>query len=489
MPLKLYNSLRRSKEIFEPIEAQKVRMYVCGATVYDLSHLGHARANVVFDVLYRYLRSSGFEVSYVRNFTDIDDKIIQRSERDQIPWKTLTERQIQEFRKDMEALGNLPPSLEPKATEHIPQMIRIIQQLIGKGLAYEAGGDVFFRVRALDGYGKLSNKNLEELEAGARVEVLESKTDPLDFALWKKSKPGEPEWDSPWSKGRPGWHIECSAMSMEYLGESFDIHGGGRDLIFPHHENEIAQSEGATGKPFVKYWLHNGFVNINSHKMSKSTGNFFTIQEILKREDWEVVRAFLLSVHYRSPIDFTDQHLQDMQQALERYYSTVQRIQKFVRENSPGASPLPADDSRSEQESELLASFQEAMEDDLNTAMAFGHIFESVRKVNKLLDQAQQAEPAYLLSVCQRLLAAYQSIHKVLGCFGVGAEEFFERNKKRTLSTQALDEKFILQKIAQRKQAREAKDFKRADEIRQELLAASIVLKDRPDGTTEWSVK
>ncbi|HEY6009518.1 MAG TPA: cysteine--tRNA ligase, partial [Geobacteraceae bacterium] len=287
MPLRVYNTMSAAKEEFVPLEPGKVRMYVCGVTVYDHCHIGHARANVVFDVIYRYLRASGFDVTYVRNYTDIDDKIINRANRDGVTYDVISERFIKEFDRDMTELGLELPTLQPKATDHIAEIIAIVQTLIDKGIAYQRGGDVYYSVEAFPGYLKLSKRNLEDMQAGARVEVDESKRHPMDFALWKEAKPGEPYWESPWGRGRPGWHIECSAMSMKYLGESFDIHGGGKDLVFPHHENEIAQSEAATGKEFVKYWLHNGFVNINAEKMSKSLGNFFTIKEVLARYDRE----------------------------------------------------------------------------------------------------------------------------------------------------------------------------------------------------------
>ncbi|MFO1519882.1 MAG: cysteine--tRNA ligase [bacterium] len=489
MPLRLYNTLRRNKENFEPIEAGKVKLYVCGVTVYDRCHIGHARANVAFDVIYRYLKYLGYEVRFVRNFTDVDDKIIKRSAERNEPWQELTRRYIEEFTRDMSSLGNLMPDVEPKATEHIPQMIRLIEDLIRKGLAYESGGDVFYKVRAFPSYGQLSQKKIEELESGARVEVMESKTDPLDFALWKSAKPGEPAWDSPWGKGRPGWHIECSAMSMNYLGETFDLHGGGRDLIFPHHENEIAQSEGATGKPFVKYWLHNGFVNINAHKMSKSVGNILSIQEVLEAHDWETVRAFLVSVHYRSPIDFTEENLHEMREALDRFYSTVKRVKDFLEAGAKSSQGDHVPPELAEKVQGLLPSFQEAMNDDFNTAMALGLLFEAVRVMNKALDQHGAVPPSWMPALGRKFLDSCEKVHSVLGCFGTDAEGFFERQKKRGTAQAGIDEATILQSIEDRKQARLAKDFKRADEIRQELLARGVVLKDRPDGTTEWSVK
>ncbi len=488
MTLKLYNTLSSQKEEFIPLQPKKIRMYVCGVTVYDKCHLGHARANVAFDVIYRYLKHhfADHEIEFVRNFTDVDDKIIQRSNEKKIPWQELTEHYIAEFRKDMKALGNVSPTLEPKATDHISQMIILIQKLMDKGIAYSADGDVFYRVKKFEGYGKLSGKNVEDLESGARVDVREAKENPLDFVLWKAAKPDEPFWESPWGKGRPGWHIECSAMSMEYLGESFDLHGGGRDLIFPHHENEIAQSEGATGKHFVKYWLHNGFVNINAEKMSKSLGNFFSIEDVLKEYDWEVVRAFLLSVHYRSPIDFSDQNLSDMAGALERYYTTIKRVKEFVNQSHPELAVSQHENSGSSRASnlDLIASFEQAMSDDFNTAAVFGVIFESIREVNKLLDQNNLS-----VTDAQNFLKQLEKIYSVLGCFNPDADSFFSRIQNRALQNNALDEGKILQLIEERKQARLDKNWKRSDEIRNELASMNIVLKDKPDGTVEWSVK
>src|SRR5512138_466703 len=341
MSLKLYNTLTGTKEEFVPLEPGKVKMYVCGVTVYDNCHIGHARANVAFDVVYRYLRTSGFDVTYVRNYTDIDDKIINRANKEGVPYNVISERYIKTFDEDMARLGLALPTHQPRATEHVDDIIRLVQTLIDRGHAYQSGGDVYFSVETFPSYLKLSKRTLEEMQAGARVEVGELKRNPMDFALWKEAKPGEPFWESPWGKGRPGWHIECSAMSSCLLGETFDIHGGGRDLIFPHHENEIAQSEAATGKPFVRYWLHNGFVNINAEKMSKSLGNFFTIREVLDRYDSEVLRFFLLSAHYRSPIDFSDQNLADAEAGLDRIYSSLAALDEVLEKAAPAGGLQP----------------------------------------------------------------------------------------------------------------------------------------------------
>ncbi len=328
--IKLYNTLSGKKEEFVPIHPGKMTMYACGVTVYDFSHLGHARGAVAFDLIQRYFRRKGFDVTYVRNFTDVDDKIINRAKEEGITASEVAHKYIVAYQEDMKRLGVGRPDLEPKATEHIAEMIEVIEGLVAKGHAYVIDGDVYFRVASFKEYGKLSKRNLDDLKAGARVEVDERKIDPLDFALWKKSKPDEPVWDSPWGPGRPGWHIECTAMGFKHLGQTFDIHAGGKDLIFPHHENEIAQSEAYSGKTFVNYWLHNGFVNINQEKMSKSLGNFFTIRDILNQYDAEVVRLFLLSTHYRSPIDFSDANLKDARAGIDRFYTMKEGILKFL---------------------------------------------------------------------------------------------------------------------------------------------------------------
>jgi cysteinyl-tRNA synthetase len=339
--LKIYNTLTKKKEEFAPLRAGQVSMYVCGVTVYDRGHIGHARAAVVFDIIYRFLRSLGFSVTYVRNYTDVDDKIIHRAAREGVSTREIAERYIREYEQDMEDLGVERPTHEPKATENILQIIDLVKKLVDKGFAYAADGDVYFAVEKFPGYGRLSGRDLEEMRAGARVEVDERKRNPLDFALWKASKPGEPEWDSPWGKGRPGWHIECSAMSQRYLGETFDIHGGGKDLIFPHHENEIAQSEAASGKPFVRFWVHNGFVNIDQEKMSKSLGNILAIRDLLKEHHPEALRLFLLSNHYRSPVDFSLQNMAEARISLDRFYSTLQEIDKFLGGGREMGPPPP----------------------------------------------------------------------------------------------------------------------------------------------------
>ena len=397
MPLRVYNTLTGKKEEFQPLIPGKVGMYVCGVTVYDYCHIGHARANVVFDIVFRYLRFLGFDVNYVRNYTDVDDKIINRANERGIDSRELAEEFIRAFDEDMERLGMALPTHQPKATEHIPQIITLIERLIERGIAYEAAGDVYYAVEKFPDYLKLSKRNLDEMQAGARISPGEQKRNPMDFAIWKGAKPGEPAWESPWGAGRPGWHIECSAMSMELLGESFDIHGGGKDLVFPHHENEIAQSEGATCKPFVRYWLHNGFVNINQEKMSKSLGNFFTIRDILKRYDPEVVRFFLLTAHYRSPIDFSDQNLEDARSGLTRFYegllAAAETLAKHPAPERP-ACPVISDAEREvyDRLETLEDRFAEAMDDDFNTALAIAHLFEGVRAMNRLVAEGRFEE-------------------------------------------------------------------------------------------------
>ncbi len=372
--LQIHNSLTRRKDPFQPIKPGKVRMYVCGMTVYDYCHLGHARVMVVFDVVYRYLRALGYEVTYIRNITDIDDKIIRRSAEAGEPMQALTERFIRAMHEDSDALGILPPTDEPRATAHMDEILAMIGTLIEKELAYVAdNGDIYYAVGRFPGYGKLSGKDPQDLRAGARVEVDEAKRDPLDFALWKSAKPGEPAWDSPWGSGRPGWHIECSAMSTCALGNHFDIHGGGADLQFPHHENEIAQSEGATGEPFVNVWMHNGFVRVNEEKMSKSLGNFFTVREILQRFRPEEVRYFILTSQYRSPLNYDDEHLEQARSALTRLYTALRGV--------PDVAPDAVDASVA---APFVERFHAAMDDDFNTPEALAVLFDLVREVNRI---------------------------------------------------------------------------------------------------------
>lgn len=481
MALRVYNTLSGSKELFVPLTPGKVNMYVCGVTVYDHCHIGHARAYVVFDMIYRYLRSKGLEVTYVRNYTDIDDKIINRANREGVPFNEISERFIHEFDLDMERLRLLIPSIQPKATEHVGEIIALIERLIEKGFAYQAGSDVNFCVEKFDTYLKLSKRNLEDMQAGARIEVDERKRHPMDFALWKGAKPGEPFWESPWGEGRPGWHIECSAMSMKYFGDSFDIHGGGKDLIFPHHENEIAQAEAATGKPFVKYWIHNGFVNINAEKMSKSLGNFFTIKEVLEHCDTEVLRFFLLSSHYRSPIDFSDHNLKEAELGLERIYKALSGIEERLKGGDPAVSGEEECAELAEKCAALSERFIEAMDDDFNTAQALGHVFDLVRSINRALALA----PGELLIRAREEVAR---IAAVLGIMDSEPAAFLKRMLERKSSQMELSAEEIEGLIAERATARKEKNFQRSDEIRNYLAERNIVLLDGPQGTT-WQIK
>ncbi|MEK6211733.1 MAG: cysteine--tRNA ligase [Pseudomonadota bacterium] len=478
--LKIYNSLTRAKETFTPIFAGKVGMYVCGMTVYDYCHLGHARVMVVFDVVKRWLVAGGFDTTYVRNITDIDDKIIKRAAENNEPIEKLTARFIEAMNQDAAALGVQKPDIEPRATANVPQMVLLIAALIDKGLAYQAqNGDVYYSVHGFPGYGKLSGKTLDELRAGERVEVDANKRDPLDFVLWKSATPGEPAWDSPWGEGRPGWHIECSAMSERYLGEHFDIHGGGQDLQFPHHENEIAQSEGAHGHAFVNYWMHNGFVRVDNEKMSKSLGNFFTVRKVLAKYDAEVVRFFIVRAHYRSPLNYSDQHLDDARQALTRLYTALKAV--------------PAQAGNVDWNEPQAARFHAAMNDDFNTPEAMAVLFDLANEVNR----SKSARAAVLL----------KSLGSVLGILQRDPVDFLQGGSASTkgpLTGHAhvmLDDavlqatgtvthtpESIDRMIEKRRAARMAKNFAESDRIRDKLLAAGIVLEDGPAGTT-WRRK
>ena len=459
--LKIYNTLARDKQDFKPIEATKVRMYVCGMTVGDYCHLGHARVMVVFDMVYRWLKASGYDVTYVRNITDIDDKIIRRAAENGESIHALTQRFIDAMHEDADALGVQRPDHEPRATQYVPQMLEMIAQLEKNGLAYRAAdGDVNYAVRKFAGYGKLSGKSLEDLRAGERVDVAENKNDPLDFVLWKHAKDSEADevkWDSPWGKGRPGWHIECSAMGTELLGRHFDIHGGGADLQFPHHENEIAQSEGAHQCPFVNYWMHNGFVRVDEEKMSKSLGNFFTIREVLKKYDAEVVRFFILRAHYRSPLNYSDAHLDDAKGALTRLYTALKSLP--VR-------PELVEGERVDWNEPYAQRFKSAMDDDFNTPEAVAVLFDLANEVNR----RQSAEAA----------AQLKSLAGVLGLLQRDPQLFLQGGA----SEGGPDDASISAQIEARIAAKKSKNFAEADRIRRELLEAGIVLEDSAAGTT-----
>jgi len=509
MALRLYNTLTRTLEPFEPLIPGQVRMYTCGVTVYDLCHIGHARSALVFDVIRRYLEYSGYRVTLVRNFTDVDDKIIDRARELGIPWDVLARRYIEAYYQDMDALGVRRGDIEPKATEHIPEMIQIIEILERRGLAYRVNGDVYFAVRRFPGYGRLSHRSLEDLRAGARVEVDERKRDPLDFALWKASRPGEPSWDSPWGPGRPGWHIECSAMASKYLGDSFDIHAGGEDLIFPHHENEIAQSEGATGKPLARYWLHNGFVTVSGEKMAKSLGNFVTIRDALGRFSPEALKLLLLSTNYRGPLDYSEPAVEEKARALAGIQDLLRAASRLGAETAwSEAAGAGAPGPRGEGLHPAEAAFRAAMDDDFNTARATGVLFDLVREGNRRLQEVEQGgrpepralralgETAELVRRLGRVLclelggggpvvASYGSVRLVRpaaaaveeldALLGAGAARPADLERRLTALVQEL--------LTHREAARRAGAWAAADGIRQALAARGFRLEDSKTAT------
>lgn len=475
--LTLFNTLTGKQEPFESMEPKHVRMYVCGVTVYDYCHIGHARSALVFDVLRRFLEYIGYRVDFVKNFTDVDDKIIKRANEQGVSCEAITTKFIEAYYTDMGKLGIKRATKEPKATEHMAEIVAMTETLIKKELAYHVDGDVYFQVEKFPAYGRLSKRKLEDLQAGARVEVDERKRFPMDFALWKRSKPGEPSWPSPWGSGRPGWHIECSAMSIKHLGETFDIHGGGMDLIFPHHENEVAQSCGATGKEFARYWIHNGFVQVNQEKMSKSLGNFFTIREIFEKSEWseevtgEILRYFLLSTQYRSPLDFSDQSLKEAKNALNGFYDLFNRLGEEWQGIGESEEQLQG------RIGETKRGFETAMENDLNTPVALA-AFQTLRSdVNKLVGSGLSTEGR------QRARQAFRSLGAVLGLFQLHQWEF---GMKAEAGHYQLSGEDIEAKIVERLEARKRRDFKRSDEIRQELASQGITIEDKPDGTSRW---
>jgi len=474
--LTLFNTLTGKQEPFESLEPNKVRMYVCGVTVYDYCHIGHARSALVFDVLKRYLEYSGYEVTFVKNFTDVDDKIIKRANQQGVSCEAVTAKYIDAYYEDMGKLGIASATKEPKATDHITDIVAMTETLVKKGLAYHVDGNVYFQVDKYPAYGRLSKRKLEDLQAGARVEVDERKHHPVDFALWKRSKAGEPSWPSPWGPGRPGWHIECSAMSIKHLGETFDIHGGGMDLIFPHHENEIAQSCGATGKEFARFWIHNGFVQVNQEKMSKSLGNFFTIREIFEKSKWsqeitgEILRYFLLSTHYHGPLDFSDQGLHEAKQALEGFYGLFNRLDESENEGADDEE-LPSVVDRTRE------SFRKAMDNDLNTPAAIAELQKLRSDVNKLLQTGLATRGR------QQARQAFRTMGAVLGLFQL---DLWEYGVKLESGQYQLSGAEIDAKLVERNEARKRKDFRKADEIRQLLAADGITIEDKPDGTSRW---
>lgn len=471
----LYNTLSQKKEELVPYSQNKIKMYVCGPTVYSSAHLGHARAAVTFDVIERFLSHIGYEVTYVRNFTDIDDKIISKANEAGVPAQEISEKYIQEYKEDMASIGVKSPTIQPKVTEHVPEIVEMIERIIDNGHAYQSGDDVFFSVKKFKGYGKLSRRDPDDMLAGARIDINEKKENPLDFALWKGTKPGEPFWESPWGNGRPGWHIECSLMSTKYLGESFDIHGGGKDLIFPHHENEIAQSEAATGKPFAKYWIHNGLIQINREKMSKSIGNILNVREAVSMWSNEAIRLFFLSHQYLNPADFSDTTMNEAEAALERLYITLKRANDLRKDG----------DGEDKQLAKSVQIFKErwvkTMCDDFNTADALGSLFELTRAINRSLDSVGWTP------TLQSALEEINHFGSTLGILEYEPEEYLQGHKLEKSSSDITEEE-IEELIKERNSARDEKNWKRADEIRDDLSNRGILLEDKAEDTI-WRVK
>ncbi|MBI1745131.1 MAG: cysteine--tRNA ligase [Acidobacteria bacterium] len=497
MPLRIVSSLSKRREDFQPIHDKKIGLYVCGLTVYDVCHIGHARTFLAFDAIVRYLRFLGYDVTYVRNFTDVEDKIIKRALQEGVDSRVVSERYIRQAEEDFDALGMIRPSVEPKVTEHMGEIIAFVQALMDKGVAYAVDGDVYYEVNKFSGYGKLSRRTPDELQAGARVDIDERKRNPLDFALWKSGKPGEPVWESPWGLGRPGWHIECSAMATKYLGDHFDIHAGGADLVFPHHENEIAQSEAVLGGDWVKYWLHCGTLNIHHEKMSKSLGNYLTIQDALRRYHPEVLRFFILSFHYGSIIDFSDAFVEEKEQGLERLYHVLQQLDTTL-DASLQDPALAAASSLSHSESEMVTrlaelrqAFIEAMNDDFNTAEAAGVLFQTAAVLKKYLlsleDDTHTIGGGSYFALNQGR-AFLKEVGQIFGIFQCSPDLLFQSVLERKLQNVVLPLPEIQQMISDRSQARKTKDWKRADAIRQALADHRILVQDTPEGTT-WSVR
>jgi len=485
MSLQIYDTRIGQKVPFVPLLDNHVRMYVCGITAYDYCHIGHARSALVFDMMVAYLRYSGYEVTFIRNFTDIDDKIINRAKEQGTTCDELSQRFIDEFYKDMATLGVAPPTHEPKATEHIPEIINLIQELVDKKLAYQADNDVYFEVDKFKNYGALSGRNLDELQAGARISVNENKKNPMDFALWKGSKPGEPIWDSPWGPGRPGWHIECSAMSRKYLGDSFDIHGGGEDLVFPHHENELAQSEGASGKAFANHWIHHAFVTIRDEKMSKSLHNFLTIREVLKRHHPKALRLMVFSTHYRHPLDFSDSSLHETQSGVNRLYNCMAAC-SALPEGSEFTKEIAAPDEIEKLQS-LAERFKQAMDNDFNTAQGLGCLFDAVKTINRIR-QALPKKPAKTdIDLLRQAAYDITRLAQIMGLLRQSPVAYLRECQEKHLVSVGMTAEELEKLLQERIAARSNKNWARADEIRNLLLAKNIELKDGPNGTT-WHV-
>ncbi|MBX5480961.1 MAG: cysteine--tRNA ligase [Myxococcaceae bacterium] len=478
----VHNTLTGQKEPFTPKEPGKVRMYVCGPTVYSYIHIGNARTFTAFDVVARYLRYRGFDLTYVRNFTDVDDKIINAAKETGEEPVQLAQRYIDAFREDAKALHLIEPDVSPKVSDHIPEIVALIQKLVDRGVAYESQGDVYFQVSKYPQYAKLSKRNLDELRAGERVQPGEQKREPLDFALWKAAKPGEPAWDSPWGKGRPGWHIECSAMSAKYLGEDFDLHGGGLDLIFPHHENEIAQSEAATQKPFCRYWMHCGFLDLEGAKMSKSLGNVVRLRDALQRVDPEALRFFFLSTHYRNPLSFSEKSLADAETRMEYFYETLRRVDERAGGKDFGKGPLHGDPEQ------FVRDFERAMDDDFNVPGAFAALSGLFALMNELLDKPPVKDKAVIGRTLQALREVTRKFATVLGLLEDDPHDWLMRRRERLIAQKGIDRAKVEALIAERAAARAAKNFEEADRVRETLKAMGVEIMDTPAGTT-WKVQ
>ena len=487
MSIQIYNTRTGKKTELKPLEDNHVKMYVCGITAYDYCHIGHARSALAFDMIYRYLLYRGYKVTYVRNFTDIDDKIINRAQEQGTSTEELSERFIRMFHEDMAQLGVAAPTIEPKATEHVQEIIDMIAGLIAKGMAYQVDGDVYYAVEKFKGYGILSKRSLDDMQAGARIEVNEKKRNPMDFALWKSSKAGEPTWESPWGPGRPGWHIECSAMSRKYLGDAFDIHGGGKDLIFPHHENEIAQSMGATGSPFVNIWVHHGFVTIKDEKMSKSLGNFLTIRDVLERFRPEALRLFVFSTHYQSPLNYSEAAIQDAGAGLERLYECLAEIARL-----PATGGADKGQVISKKDAAKLAGleerFQKVMDNDFNTAQAIAQFFDAVKILNKITRTLPGLPGQQDLDLLHNTAAKIKELGSIMGLLVDDPVGHVKTMQDKLLEKLDLDSQSIEKLIQERNVARQNKDWSRGDAIRDELLAQGVELKDGPAGTT-WKIR
>jgi len=493
MSIKIYNTLSHKKEPLNPREPGHIKLYVCGITSYDYCHIGHARSSLVFDMIVKYLRYCDYKVTFVRNFTDIDDKIIRRAEEQKTSPEKLANRFIDEFYRDMDYLGLDRPDREPKATEHIPEMIDLIEELIARDMAYPVEGDVYYRVDSFPDYGKLSRRNLEDMQAGARISINENKNNPMDFVLWKNSKPGEPSWQSPWGKGRPGWHIECSAMAKKYFGDTFDIHGGGKDLIFPHHENEIAQSESANGCQFVNMWIHHGFVTIRNEdtdeteKMSKSLGNFLTIRALSEKYHAEILKLFVFSTQYRNPLEYSDQAMQDAHTGLTRLYECVAGFETLEC-NETGKAESVISTKEQTKLSSLEQRFQQAMDNDFNSAQAIGQLFDAAKSVNKIIRKLPDQQYPGDIFLLKQTVGLITRLARVIGILNEPAATFLDSQKQESLKGADLDAEKIEEMIAQRNNARIDKDWALSDQIRDQLLSHHIELKDGPDGTV-WTVK